>query len=125
VGVLDSVLSTQTQLHFRHLRGFGVAFSPDGADIAVAHFTSPHTSQSIRGVLDSVQSMQIPATVPTGNDGYGVAFSPDGADIALTHATSPYISAYPWSSGFGTKYANPATLPTNNGRDVAFSPRRC
>ena len=42
--------------------------------------------------------------------------------IAVAHSTSPYISAYPWSSGFGTKYANPATLPTGSGYGVAFSP---
>jgi len=43
--------------------------------------------------------------------------------IAVAHSTTPYVSAYPWSgSGFGTKFANPATLPPNNGRGVAFSP---
>jgi hypothetical protein len=32
------------------------------------------------------------------------------------------VTTYPWSgSGFGTKYANPATLPTGNGNGVAFS----
>ena len=45
-----------------------------------------------------------------------------GSDIAVAHDTSPYISVYPWSSGFGTKYANPATLPTGNGYGVAFNP---
>jgi hypothetical protein len=45
----------------------------------------------------------------------GVAFSPDGANIAVAHTTTPVISVYPWSSGFGTKYANPATLPANVG----------
>jgi hypothetical protein len=44
--------------------------------------------------------------------------------IALAHSTSPFISTYPWSvsTGFGTKYANPATLPTGNGNSVAFLP---
>ena len=41
--------------------------------------------------------------------------------IAIAHDTSPYISVYPWASGFGTKYADPATLPTGNGAGVAFS----
>ena len=41
--------------------------------------------------------------------------------IALAHATTPFVSAYPWSSsGFGAKFANPATLPTGVGRGVAF-----
>lgn len=43
--------------------------------------------------------------------------------IAVAHQVTPFVSAYPWSvSGFGTKYANPATLPLDNGNSVAFSP---
>jgi hypothetical protein len=43
--------------------------------------------------------------------------------IAIAHSTTPFISAYSFSdSGFGTKYANPATLPTGGGSGVAFSP---
>jgi hypothetical protein len=43
--------------------------------------------------------------------------------IAIAHGTSPLVSAYPWSaSGFGTKFANPGTLPAGNGNSVAFSP---
>ena len=45
-----------------------------------------------------------------------------GFDLAVVHSTSPYISVYPWSSGFGTKYSDPSTLPTGNGKSVAFSP---
>jgi hypothetical protein len=51
-----------------------------------------------------------------------VAFSPSGDAIAVAHGTSPYISVYPWSNGFGTKYANPGTLPNGTGYGVAFSP---
>jgi len=40
----------------------------------------------------------------------------------VAHFNSPYVTAYPWSSGFGTKYANPSTLPANICFDVAFSP---
>jgi Flp pilus assembly protein TadG len=50
-----------------------------------------------------------------------VTWNPAGTAIAIAHATSPYVTAYPWSSGFGTKYANPATLPTGTGRGVAFN----
>lgn len=42
--------------------------------------------------------------------------------IAVTHTSSPYITAYPWSSsGFGTKFANPALTPTGNGYGAAFT----
>ena len=43
--------------------------------------------------------------------------------LAVAHTNSPYVTVYPWSvSGFGTKFANPATLPTGQGYGVAFSP---
>ena len=43
--------------------------------------------------------------------------------IAVAHSTSPFITVYPWSSsGFGSKFSNPATLPTGSGQRVAFSP---
>ena len=43
------------------------------------------------------------------------------SDIAVAHDLSPFVTAYPWSSGFGTKYTNPGTLPAGTGRSVAFS----
>lgn len=43
--------------------------------------------------------------------------------LAVGHTNSPYVTAYTWSAaGFGTKFANPATLPAGNVIDVAFSP---
>jgi len=42
--------------------------------------------------------------------------------IAIAHAITPFISVYPWNAGFGTKYANPVTLPTGTGNSVAFNP---
>ena len=41
--------------------------------------------------------------------------------IVLAIETSPYITAYPWSSGFGTKYSNPATLPADTANGIAFN----
>ena len=45
-------------------------------------------------------------------------------DIAVAHGNSPFVSVYPWSSssGFGAKYANPATLPPTTAYGVAFRP---
>jgi hypothetical protein len=38
-------------------------------------------------------------------------------------SVSPYIDAYPWTgSGFGTKYADPSSLPGSAVVGVAFSP---
>jgi hypothetical protein len=47
---------------------------------------------------------------------------PDGADIAVAHDTTPYINAYPWSAGFGTKYATQLHFRQVTGYGVAFSP---
>ena len=53
----------------------------------------------------------------------GSKSGPYSGDIAVAHIGSPYLSVYPWSSsGFGTKYADPATPPTGQGTGVAFSP---
>jgi hypothetical protein len=41
--------------------------------------------------------------------------------LPLLIASTPFVTAYPWSSGFGTKYSNPATLPANNGLGVDFT----
>ena len=54
--------------------------------------------------------------------GFGLSASGKKSTIAVGHSTTPFISAYPWSSGFGTKYANPSTLPTGIGTGVSFNP---
>jgi len=46
-----------------------------------------------------------------------------GTFLAVGHDVTPLITAYSWSSaGFGTKFANPGTLPASTGYGVAFSP---
>ena len=44
--------------------------------------------------------------------------------VAVAHDANPNVTAYPWddTTGFGTKYADPSTLPPNTGRGAAFSP---
>jgi hypothetical protein len=43
--------------------------------------------------------------------------------VAISSYSTPYITAYPWASGsgFGTRYANPSTLPTPYCTNVAFN----
>ncbi len=90
-------------------------------DLAVAHSSSPYVSvYSFDGGSGFGTKYSDPTALA--GSGEGVAFSPDGTDIAVAFRTSPYISVYPWSSGFGTKYSDPSTLPTGNGKGVAFSP---
>ena len=58
-------------------------------------------------------------TSPTVNDIIRqVSFVPDNSNISIGTSNTPWISVWQWSSlGFGTKYANPASLlnPTSNG----------
>ena len=43
--------------------------------------------------------------------------------IAVSSHSSPYVLVYPWTNatGFGTKYADPATLPTGQGNRVTVN----
>jgi WD40 repeat protein len=102
--------------------GNGVAFSPDGLSVAVAHASTPFVTAYPWSGGGFGTKFSNPATLPTGN-GNGVTFSPDGSAIAVAHDNSPFVTAYPWSGGgFGTKFSNPATLPPSTGYIVAFSP---
>ena len=49
---------------------------------------------------------------------------PTVSSIIVSHTTTPYIGAYQWSNGFGTKYANPAILPTGNGTSIALNAQK-
>ena len=49
------------------------------------------------------------------------SFAFAGDHIAVAHSNSPYVSVYPWTGSFGTKVADPATLPAGNGWDVVFT----
>lgn len=99
-----------------------IAFSPDGAYVAVAHSSPPGISVYPWNGVQFGPKFTDPATLPVGN-GTGVAWSPDGAYIAVTHASSPFVSVYPWSgAGFGTKVANPGVAVAGFGLDVKWSP---
>ena len=102
--------------------GNGVAFSPAGDAIAVAHSTTPFVSAYPWSGSGFGTKFANPATVPTGT-GYGVAFSADGTYMAVAHETSPRITIYKRSGDTFTKLADPATLPAGVGYGVAFYPR--
>jgi hypothetical protein len=65
-----------------------------------------------------------PVSLPAGaGRGDAVAFSPQGNAISLTYDASPRWSAWQWStSGFGTKYTDPAGFDGVDCRSTAFSP---
>lgn len=73
---------------------------------------------------NTLMAIKVTATKWMANYLYQTGVPVAGANaIAVGHDVSPYVTAYPWSaSGFGTKYADPATLPSAISRSVAFHP---
>jgi hypothetical protein len=51
----------------------------------------------------------------------GLDFNPDGTVLLAQSSGWPYLHAYAWSSGFGSKYADPTTQSFANGH-VKFHP---
>ena len=105
-----------------------VAFHPSDTAVAVSNSNSPFinayawTSASGFGTKFA-NPATLPAGSPQANAPKNIAFSPAGDAVAIAHATTPFVTAYAWSeSGFGTKFADPATLPASTGCAVAFSP---
>lgn len=105
--------------------GLAVAFNPDSTAIAVAHKASPYISAYLWSSGAFSTKYSNPGTLPAGEPyvlSRSVAFSPDGKYLAVSHATSPYVTVYNWSgSGFGSKIANPSTLPPGTGCGLAFT----
>jgi sugar lactone lactonase YvrE len=76
--------------------GNGVAFSPAGDALAVAHISSPYITAYPWSASGFGTKYTNPATLPAG-EGNGVAFSPAGDALAVAHASS-LITVYPWNS---------------------------
>lgn len=99
---------------------YKLTYDATGKYLAVSVTVSPAVSVYLVNASGSIGSKYSnPGTVPAGS-GTGVSFSYDSATIAVSSSSSPYISVYPWNPGFGTKYANPATLPAS-GTSTVFN----
>ena len=81
--------------------------------VAVGHATLPYiTVYEYSDVTGFGAKYTNPASPAAGVQTNGISFSLDGSNVALAHNTAPNVTVYPWSSsGFGTKYANPAAFP--------------
>lgn len=109
--------------------GCDVVFSPSGAAIVVADAFTPFIhayrwSPSTGFGAKYSNPVTLPARVDGRISGQGLAFSPSGDAIAICDESPARVSVYAWtdSTGFGTRYSNPSTLPTATfSNDVAFS----
>ena len=107
---------------------FGVDFNPAGTAVAISYYGSIGIDvRAFSSAAGFGTKYANPATPPQSSSGYtfGVVFNPAGNSIAVSTELSPFVYGYPWSNatGFGTKYANPASLTagTFSGGGVAFS----
>ena len=73
---------------------------------------------------NTLMAIKVTATKWMANYLYQTGAAASATSIAITHAVTPFISAYPWnvSTGFGSKYANPSSLPPGTSYGVAFNP---
>jgi hypothetical protein len=101
----------------------GVCYTRTSLSILYSHSTTPGASAYPWSAAGWGTKWANPATaVTTGN---GMCASPVGNYIAYGSSTNPnFINAYNFTdaSGFGSRIANPATLPTGRGLKTTFSP---
>ena len=98
--------------------------SVNGGAYTTSGTISPGQNFTVRGTSSSSFSTAASFLVSIGStqSTWSVTTRAAVEYLAVAHLTTPYITAYPWSgSGFGTKFANPATLPTGDGQGVAFT----
>ena len=92
----------------------GVAWHPDQNAIMFGlGYQDPPTMRAYRWT-GTAWGTELSGGARPGDSVFATAFSFDGDYAFCSDGTSPYIAAFPFnsSSGFGTKKANPATLPT-------------
>lgn len=98
-----------------------VAFNPAGTSIAIAHQTSPFVSVYPWSVSGFGTKYGNAGGSPIASTGRGVTFSADA--IFTSEDTTPFIRAWRWdaTTGFGTAYNSPATLPGVSTRKMDYN----
>jgi hypothetical protein len=72
---------------------------------------------------NTLMAIKVSATKWMANYLYQTGLPLSFQTIAVGTTNTPFVTTYPFSAtGFGAKYADPATLPAGSGNGVAFSP---
>ena len=100
----------------------GVSFNPAGNTLVVTHAVTPVISVypiSAAG-FGTKYTNPSPSLLTNGTNS---AWKADGTVLAtgIIAGNIYLLAAYAWSNGFGSKYADPATLPTGSVQDVAWN----
>ena len=103
--------------------GYGVKFNRKGTLLFIADYNSPYTY--VYPWLSGFGTKYAdPASLSVGSPVYRNAgtITDIGDAVAMVTATSPYVQGYPFSktTGFGTKYSNPATAFPAPYSGIAF-----
>jgi hypothetical protein len=105
--------------------GYGIAWNPAGTAIGVTGATSSPYINAYTWSSGWGTKYSNPTSLPVGSatGSQALSFGSYGDSIAMITATSPYIQAYPFniSTGFGTKWSNPTTLPPTPVGGIAFN----
>jgi len=109
--------------------GAGISINAAGTQVVVSHAGSPYISM-YPWASGFGTKYSNPATLPTGAptsgtgppNGVNVGFNPISNDVAIGHSVSPFITTYPVTgAGFGTKYADPSSLPVGTTDSLKFA----
>ena len=93
----------------------GVAFSPDGRELAALGCCSPGSSIE---VWDAASGQRLPSPHIAGQ-AQSIAFSPASAVLAIGTADG---KVYLWDTGRGSQIGAPITVAASNVLQIAFSP---
>ena len=119
-GTLGFQSTPATIYSFGVASGYGLAINSSKTAIAVGARRSSTATQlgAIRwnNTTKTIGTAYTSVTAGSSSGTGRVAFAPNNASVAVASSqfgTTPYIYAYAWTdaAGYGTKYANPSTLP--------------
>lgn len=96
---------------------YACSWNHDGTSLAVAHTTSPFVMVYNRSGDTFTAVSALPAASANPTD---MAWNHNGTSLAVSTQSSPFVHIYNRSGNTFTKLSNPGTLPTSNGRGIAW-----
>lgn len=101
---------------------YGVSRLSTGSAMAAGHITSPFISAYPLSLSGIGAKFANPSTLPPAKVN-GVAFNHNATAIFLANDIAPSLTAYAWNrqTGWGTKFADPATVSLVPGEAVAYN----